>query len=97
MPWTISRDTPSGRSARGAAACRYAVENIAILRRLAVNLLRRGGLAKVTVRTEHVMAGWEKTYLRKVLSACDAGALRSRHTRSKISVNDVYNAGYTEK
>lgn len=46
----------------------YAAENLSILRRLALNLLKREKTAKVGTKAKRLMAGWDNDYLFKVLS-----------------------------
>ena len=60
----------------------HAPENMALLRQMAVSLLQREKTAKVGVQTKRLKAGWDNTYLAKVLSAgyflCDClGPARS--------------------
>jgi predicted transposase YbfD/YdcC len=43
-------------------------QNLAVLRRLALNLLRQETTAKVGVKAKRLKAGWDHTYLRRVLS-----------------------------
>lgn len=45
----------------------YAAENFALLRRLAVNLLKKETAAKVGIKAKRLKAGWGSAYLEKVL------------------------------
>jgi predicted transposase YbfD/YdcC len=47
----------------------YAAENLAILRQLCLNLLKRETSAKVGIKAKRLKAGWDMNYLLKVLSA----------------------------
>jgi predicted transposase YbfD/YdcC len=46
-----------------------AAENMSRLRQIALNLLRRDKTAKCGIATKRLMAGWDESYLAKVLSA----------------------------
>jgi hypothetical protein len=47
----------------------HAAQNLAVLRRLALTLLRRETTAKVGVKAKRLMCGWDETYLATVLAA----------------------------
>jgi len=44
-------------------------QNFAVLRHIALNLLRREGTAKISIRAKRKKAGWDNDYLLKVLTA----------------------------
>lgn len=46
-----------------------AAENLAVVRHLALILLRRETTAKVGIKAKWLMCGWDATYLAKVLTA----------------------------
>jgi predicted transposase YbfD/YdcC len=46
----------------------HADRNLAVLRRLALNLLRQEASAKVGTRAKRLKAGWDQTYLLKILA-----------------------------
>ncbi len=43
-------------------------ENLAILRHIALNLLEKEDTAKVGIKNKRLMAGWDDSYLEKVLA-----------------------------
>ncbi len=47
----------------------HAAETFAVLRHIALSLLRREPTAKVGVKAKRLMCGWDETYLAKVLTA----------------------------
>ena len=67
MPCTGSWTWPSGRT-KAASAPAHAAHNMSILRRLALNLLRRETTAKGGIAAKRKQAGWNDSYLLKVLS-----------------------------
>ncbi len=52
-----------------------AAENLAVLRPLALNLLRRETSVKVGIKAKRPLCGWDQAYLRKSLSSEYAIAL----------------------
>ena len=46
----------------------HAAQNLAILRHMALNLLRRETTARVGVKAKRLMAGWDEQYLLKLLT-----------------------------
>ncbi len=46
----------------------HAAENLAVLRHLALNLLRREASAKVGIKARRLKAAWDDDYRRKVLA-----------------------------
>lgn len=53
---------------RGRTNGRAAVRNMALLRKLVLNMLRRGGLASDSLRIKRRMAGWDDDYLDAILT-----------------------------
>ena len=58
-------------------ACRvrkdYAPENFAVIRQIALNLLKQESTVKVGIKNKRLMAGWDHKYLAKLLAAGKAG------------------------
>ena len=54
----------------------HADQNLAVMRHLALNLLKQERSAKVGIKAKRKKAGWDFDYLLKVLSQCNAIALR---------------------
>jgi hypothetical protein len=46
----------------------HGAENFAILRHIALNLLKKEETAKVGIKNKRLMAGWDDSYLEKVLA-----------------------------
>jgi len=46
---------------------RYSAQNLTMLRRLAINMVKRESTSKKSIRQKRMMAGWDRTYLEKIL------------------------------
>jgi len=47
---------------------RYSAQNLTVLRRLAINMIKREKSSKKSIRQRRMMAGWDRSYLEKILS-----------------------------
>ena len=48
----------------------YAPQNLAVIRQIALNLLKQEKSAKTGIKTKRLMAGWDHAYLAKLLKPC---------------------------
>jgi hypothetical protein len=55
---------------RSRARVGHAAQNLALLRRLALNVVRREQSRKISLRSRRNRAGWDNAYLEKVLGLC---------------------------
>jgi hypothetical protein len=56
---------------------RHSAENVAVLRRIALNLMRQERSVKAGVKAKRLTAGWDEAYLLRLLAQQDAYALAS--------------------
>jgi hypothetical protein len=49
----------------------HSCENLAVLRKLAISLLKQEKTAKASLKTKRLRCGWDDDYLAKVLAAKD--------------------------
>ena len=66
----------------------HSAQNFAILRHIALNLLRQDRTAKLGIKAKRLKAGWDETYLRRILGQhqsirCDCPAFPSRMDRCR--------------
>jgi predicted transposase YbfD/YdcC len=50
----------------------YAPENFAVIRQIALNLLKQEKSARTGIKTKRLMAGWDNSYLAKLLKPCQS-------------------------
>ena len=58
----VAFDEDSNRTRKG-----YSAANLAVIRHIALNLIKAEKTAKVGVKTKRLMAGWENKYLLKII------------------------------
>ncbi len=58
----LAFDEDSNRTRKG-----YSASNLAVIRHMALNLIKAEETAKVGVKTKRMMAGWDNDYLLKIL------------------------------
>ena len=60
----ITFDEDSNRTRKG-----YSAANLAVIRHIALNLIKSDKTSKVGIKTERAKAGWDNQYLLKILGA----------------------------
>lgn len=66
-----------------------APSGVPALRRIAVNLLKQERSCKLGVKSKRLKAGWDESYMLKVLNISDAFALSSEATACQVKFKDL--------